>query len=146
MIRFSVPVWDGGVQVEAATAEVAGLDVDVVALGVLGDLGTQAREAPVVEVQVAAAQVASADALDAGVAGAVHQRGDEEHGTAETGRDVGGQDGALGVVELGGVDDDGSLGLMELDLGAHVFGELESSVDVLDNRNVPQHRTAPGRE
>ena len=50
------------------------------------------------------------------------------------------------IVEVGGVDDDGALLLVEGDFGPDVFSEFECAVDVLDDRDVPQHGTALGRE
>src|SRR5690606_37352837 len=131
----------GGVEVEGGAGQPGRLDVDD-RLALVDDRA-QALVAEVVEVEVAAAEVAAADALDDGLAEAVHQRGGEQHRPAEPAGDLGGQHGAG---EAGGVDDERALGLVQLDVGAHGLGQLDRAAYVLDDRDVAQDGAAFGRE
>ncbi len=126
-----------GVEVQVRSAQAVGLDADL-ALALV-DGGAQPGEAAVVEVQVAAAEVAPADALEHRLAEPVQQRGNEQHGRAELPGDLGGQHRAG---QLGGVDHQRPLHLVELDHRADGLGKLDGPADVLDDRDVPQHRAA----
>jgi hypothetical protein len=67
------------------------------------------------------------------------ERGHEQHRCAEPAGDLLGQHRAG---ELGGVDDERPLGLVELDYGPDRLGELHGPPDVLDHRDVPQDGAA----
>src|SRR5262249_57777546 len=97
---------------QVRAAHPACLDVDLVVGSVHG--GAQPGEAAVVEVEVAAAEVAAADALDHGFPQPVQQRGHEQHRAAEPPRDLSGQDRAG---QPGRVHHEGALRLVELDHG-----------------------------
>src|SRR5690606_34757381 len=127
----------GGVEVEGGAGQPGRLDVDD-RLALVDDRA-QALVAEAVEVEVAAAEGAAADALDDGLAEAVHQRGGEQHRPAEPAGDLGGQHGAG---EAGGVDDERALGLVQLDVGAHGLGQLDRAAYVLDDRDVAQDGAA----
>ena len=93
-------------------------------------------EAPVVEVEVAAAQIAAADALDDGLAEPVQQGRHEQHRAAEPPGDLGRENRAG---QPGRVIDQRALGLVELDQRADRLGELDGAADVFDRRHVAQH-------
>ena len=118
-------------------AELVRLDVDLV-LALVHDR-PEPGEPPVVKVQVTAAQIASSDALQGGLAEPVQQRGHEQHRAAEPAGDLGGQHRA---VQPGGVDHQGPLRLVELDHRADGLRELDRAAHILDDGNVPEYRPA----
>ena len=109
MIRFSVPVCDGVSRYRCAPCSLLAL-MRMTVLALVDD-GAEPGEAPVVEVQVPAAQVAPADALDDGLAEPVQQRRHEQHRAAEPAGDLGRQHRAG---QVGRVDHQRPLGLVEL--------------------------------
>src|SRR5207249_12201757 len=112
----------GGVQVQMGAAELPGLDVDLVARLVHG--GAQPGEPPVVEVEVAAAQVAAADALDDRLSQPVQQGGDEDDRAPETAGDLRRKHRAG---QAGRVNHQGAFGLVELDYRADRLRQLYRS-------------------
>jgi hypothetical protein len=129
------------VQVQVRALQLAGLDPD----GRVALVHDRAEpgEAAVVEVQVPVAQVAPADALDHGLAEPVQQGRDEQHRAAEPAGDLGRQHRAG---QVGRVDDERPFGLVELDDRADRLGQFDGAADVLDRRDVPQHRMAVAGE
>ena len=129
------------VQVQVRALQLAGLDPD----GRVALVHDRAEpgEAAVVEVQVPVAQVAPADALDHGLAEPVQQGRHEQHRAAEPAGDLGRQHRAG---QVGRVDDQRPFGLVELDDRADRLGQFDGAADVLDRRDVPQHRVAVAGE
>ena len=133
MIRFSVPVCEGVSRYRWRRACRSAL-MWMTGLALFHDRA-EPGEAAVVEVKAAAAEVASADALDGGLTEPVQQRRHEQHRGAEPAGDLRGKDRAG---QLGGVDDESPLGFVELDHGADGLGQLDGPPDVLDHRDVAQ--------
>ena len=129
------------VQVQVGAAELPGLDVDLVPGLVHG--GAQPGEPPVVEVEVAAAQVAAADALDDRLSQPVQEGGHEDDRAAEAAGDLGREHRAG---QGGGIHHERAFRLMELDHRADRLRQLHRPAHVLDRRHVPQHRPALGRQ
>jgi len=84
-----------------------------------------------------------ADALDHGLAEPVQQGRHEQHRAAEPPGDLGRQHRAG---QVGRVDDERPLGLVELDHRADRLGQFDGAPDVLDRRDVPQHCVAVAGE
>ena len=126
MIRFSVPVCEGVSKYKCAPRSRSALMWMTV---------SRSSTIAVMEVQGPGAQVASADALDGGLAEPVQQGWHEQHGGTEPAGDLGRQDRAR---QLGRIDDKGVLSFVELHHGANRLSELDGPAHVLDDRDVPQ--------
>ena len=130
----------GGVQVQVVAVELPGLDVDLVPG--LVHRGAEPGEPPVVEVEVAAAQVAAADALDDRLAQPVQQGGNEDDRAPEAAGDLRRENRAG---QGGRVNHQGAFRLVELDHRADRLRQLDRPAHVLDGRYVAQYRPAFGR-
>ena len=137
MIRFSVPVCEGVSRYRCAPRSPSALTW--IWLSPSTTVAPSRAKPAVVEVQVAAAEIAAADVLEHRLAEPVQQRGHEQHRAAELPGDLGGQHRAG---QLGGVDHQRPLRLVELDDRADRLGELDGPAHVLDHRDVPQYRAA----